>query len=359
MLPPTPPTSVLVTARPTAENAFRSASPVEFTQEMLKSKFDMRLSDAAESLGMSITSFKHACRKLGLARWPRRLQPRPPRTGASAASIRRADSDDVIEKEAPTESRKRRAEPAATQQAGPVAHAQALLSLWPAVNSGNKRLKHDMPAFRVAGGESYLGSRHTVRGPEPHGLASGAGVCAQGADVCTQRNAPSPAFAVLSLPRNMTWGGLTTSCSNQRNFGQTMDVCAYSLAMAASASTCNALSDRVCPLTFRKPKIFGPPAGHRPTALSSLLPTAPEPWFQQQHQLMPTSLLQSARLPMLLLQPHTSYTAAAAPPPGSQGPSPSILHLALNEQILATKLQIERLEACHQQRYAAVCNNSL
>jgi hypothetical protein len=350
MSPPAPPTSVRVIPRPTAEDATRSGSPVELTKEMLKSKFDMRLSDAAKSLGMSITSFKQACRKLGLARWPRRPHSRPPRTGASAASIRRADSDDedYIDKEAPAESRKRRAEPAAMQQASPGAHAQALPSLWPAVNGGSKQPKHDMPASCVAGGESCLGSQHTVRGAESHGLASGAG----------RRNAPSasgaqpgrPAFAALSLPNNMTRGGLPTSCSDQRSFGQTMDVGALSLAMAASASPFNPLPDRVYHVPVRKHECFGPPAGNWPTALSSVLPSAPGSLFQQQHQLMPASLLQSARSPTVLLQQHTAAARLMAPHQESQSPSPSIQ--ALNEQILATKLQIARLQACQHQRTA-------
>ena len=354
-VPPAPPTSVLVIPRPTAEDAFRSGSPVELTREMLKSKFDMRLSDAAKSLGMSTTSFKQACRKLGLARWPRRLQSRPPRTGASAASIRRADSDDedYIDKEAPAESRKRRQVPSppAMQQASHGAHAQALPSLWPAVNGGSKQPKHDMPASRVAGGESCLGSQHTVRGAESHGLASGAGVCAR-------RNAPSasgaqpgrPAFAAPGLPNNMTRGGLPTSCSDQRSVGQTMDVGALSLAMAASASPFNPLPDRVYHVPVRKHECFGPPAGNWPTALSSVLPSAPGSLFQQQHQLMPASLLQSARSPTVLLQQHTAAARLMAPHQESQSPSPSIQ--ALNEQILATKLQIARLQACHHQRTA-------
>lgn len=65
--------SVLVIPRPTAEDDFRSSVPVDIDLEILKSKFDMRLSDAARTLGISITSLKQVCRKLGVARWPRRL----------------------------------------------------------------------------------------------------------------------------------------------------------------------------------------------------------------------------------------------------------------------------------------------
>jgi hypothetical protein len=71
--------SILVIPRPTAEDSFRSSSPVELDLKTLQSKFNMRLSDAAKSLGISPTSLKQVCRKLGVVRWPRRLQPR---TGA-------------------------------------------------------------------------------------------------------------------------------------------------------------------------------------------------------------------------------------------------------------------------------------
>ena len=43
---------------------------------MLRSKFYLRLSDAAKSFGISVTSLKQVCRKLGFKRWPRRLTPR-------------------------------------------------------------------------------------------------------------------------------------------------------------------------------------------------------------------------------------------------------------------------------------------
>ena len=68
------PVSVMVIPRPTAEDAFRSGNPVELDLEALRSKFDLRLSDAAKSLGISITSLKQVCRKLGVARWPRRMR---------------------------------------------------------------------------------------------------------------------------------------------------------------------------------------------------------------------------------------------------------------------------------------------
>jgi hypothetical protein len=334
---PPPSTSVLVIPRPTADDAFRSGSPVELTKEMLKSKFDMRLSDAAKSLGISITSFKQVCRKLGLARWPRRLRPRPPRTGAHAASVRRAESDDDednMEEEAPQESRKRR-EPAAMRQAGPGTHAQALPSQWPAVNGGSKR---DMPAFGVAGGDSCKRSRHTVRDAdmEPYGLAGVAGEYAHHNAPSAPGAQPRPAaFAALSLPNDLSWGGLP-SRPNQRGFGQTLDVGAGNLAMAAGANPFSALSDL-----------------QRPTAMSSQLPSA-SGLLSQQQQLMLASLQQSSLSPSVLLQQHT----AAMPPAALQRGSQSVQ--ALNEQILATKLQIATLEASRQQQAAnaAFRNNS-
>jgi hypothetical protein len=81
---------------------------VELNLNLLESKFDMRLSDAAKSLGISTTSFKQVCRKLGIARWPRRPH---------KASSRRAESDDGDDDDfPPTVSRKRRAE--AMERAG-------------------------------------------------------------------------------------------------------------------------------------------------------------------------------------------------------------------------------------------------
>ena len=50
--------------------------PVVVTLDTLKSRFHMHLPDAAKSMGISETALKQVCRKLGLARWPRRLQKR-------------------------------------------------------------------------------------------------------------------------------------------------------------------------------------------------------------------------------------------------------------------------------------------
>ena len=58
----------------TAEHVLRSCSPVDLDLQTLKSKFGLRLADAARTFNISITSLKKVCRKLGIARWPRRLQ---------------------------------------------------------------------------------------------------------------------------------------------------------------------------------------------------------------------------------------------------------------------------------------------
>jgi hypothetical protein len=55
---------------------FSFNSPIVYTYDMLKARFHLRLPDAARSLGISETTLKHVCRKLGVARWPRRVQNR-------------------------------------------------------------------------------------------------------------------------------------------------------------------------------------------------------------------------------------------------------------------------------------------
>jgi hypothetical protein len=79
---------VVVFPRPTAHDSYSSSFPVEVDAAMLRSKFDLRLCDAAKSLRISVTSFKQVCRKLGIERWPRRLRPRKtrPTEGASGSS---------------------------------------------------------------------------------------------------------------------------------------------------------------------------------------------------------------------------------------------------------------------------------
>ncbi|EKX36590.1 hypothetical protein GUITHDRAFT_117246 [Guillardia theta CCMP2712] len=44
--------------------------PVELTYELVSRFFEMKQEDAAQQLGLSLTSFKGACRRLGVVRWP-------------------------------------------------------------------------------------------------------------------------------------------------------------------------------------------------------------------------------------------------------------------------------------------------
>jgi hypothetical protein len=88
------------------QDAFRHLTPVEVDLATLKSKLGMRLSDAAKSLGISMTTFKQVCRKLGVARWPRRLRPR---SGTQHSGSSTPDSD-TTEPVVAGSSRKRPAE---------------------------------------------------------------------------------------------------------------------------------------------------------------------------------------------------------------------------------------------------------
>jgi len=78
-----------------SSDALPTSSPVDVDLETLKSKFGMRLSDAAKSLGISMTSFKQVCRKLGVARWPRSQRPRPGahNTGTVVAGSRKRPAE--------------------------------------------------------------------------------------------------------------------------------------------------------------------------------------------------------------------------------------------------------------------------
>ena len=50
---------------------FQLSSPALFTYKKLTTRFHMLLPEAAKSLGISESSLKKVCRKLGVARWPR------------------------------------------------------------------------------------------------------------------------------------------------------------------------------------------------------------------------------------------------------------------------------------------------
>jgi hypothetical protein len=70
-------------------------TPVTLDYETLESLFDMPQPDAARELGIALTTLKHACRRLGVARWPYSRKRAPPgaRAHASASSQRSASSD--------------------------------------------------------------------------------------------------------------------------------------------------------------------------------------------------------------------------------------------------------------------------
>ena len=68
---------VTVIPRNTHEKVGNGGAPVDIDLATVTSMFEMRLADAARSLGVSKTSFKQACRKLGIQRWPRRMRARP------------------------------------------------------------------------------------------------------------------------------------------------------------------------------------------------------------------------------------------------------------------------------------------
>ena len=53
--------------------AARSNSPVTLDLEVMRSRFHLRRSDAAADLGISETTLKQVCRKLGISRWPSRV----------------------------------------------------------------------------------------------------------------------------------------------------------------------------------------------------------------------------------------------------------------------------------------------
>ena len=61
---------------------------VDLTVEALTALFGMRLADAARSLGVSVTTFKAVCRRLGIERWPYSRRGR----ARGQAAVRAADA---------------------------------------------------------------------------------------------------------------------------------------------------------------------------------------------------------------------------------------------------------------------------
>ncbi|EKX49894.1 hypothetical protein GUITHDRAFT_104292 [Guillardia theta CCMP2712] len=65
----TPETTVTINAR-SRHGLLRKIKSVQIDLNLLSSMFHMRQDNAARSLGVSLTSLKIACRRLGLSRWP-------------------------------------------------------------------------------------------------------------------------------------------------------------------------------------------------------------------------------------------------------------------------------------------------
>jgi hypothetical protein len=370
------PFSVLVIPRPTAwsVNPFRSSSPVELDLELMESKFDMRLSDAAKSLGISTTSFKQVCRKLGIARWPRRPK----------ASSRRAESDDDDDDDFPqTDSRKRRAE--AMEQAGnagshvmgevgcrkgggggggvgggkrrvPASEAghceQAIAPSASHRDSEDFQRTSQQPAamqllmpsltrHNVSLAEPALPLQTYVRSVRP---ATGASALDKGPAKSTldtrtcRASLTEPLLSVPNCPslslsgaNNVPWLSLPTSWSQERSIIQTIQII-------------NQTNQTVTRDVGANPLLAMPLSDlHRASAMPSLGSVAQGLWSSQQQLMMP-SLRQSA--PPTLLQQGT----AAAPPVALSQEKQTIQ--VLNAQILATKLQLASLEANRQQHQA-------
>mmetsp|Transcript_20230 Transcript_20230/g.46013 ORF Transcript_20230/g.46013 Transcript_20230/m.46013 type:complete len:177 (-) Transcript_20230:129-659(-) len=62
--------TVRVTARPRKDAEVPSGLPVDLDLPTIEGMFHMRQEDAAASLGISLSSLKSACRRLGVRRWP-------------------------------------------------------------------------------------------------------------------------------------------------------------------------------------------------------------------------------------------------------------------------------------------------
>ena len=90
-------------------------SPVVYTYDMLKARFHLRLPDAAKSLGISETTLKNVCRKLGVARWPRRLCSMQNRNLAETPPEGASAEDDDNDDPQASEKRKRSPQPEAEQ----------------------------------------------------------------------------------------------------------------------------------------------------------------------------------------------------------------------------------------------------
>jgi hypothetical protein len=78
-------------------------TPVTLDYETLESLFDMPQPDAARELGIALTTLKHACRRLGVTRWPySRKRATPSARGLASASSQRSASSDCSTTESST-----------------------------------------------------------------------------------------------------------------------------------------------------------------------------------------------------------------------------------------------------------------
>lgn len=84
-----------------APDAFLASTkdePVHLTLETVTSLFELTMAEAAAKIGICVTAFKHACRKLGITRWPRRfLREYPTTTTPVMADGTRSIDDDLHE----------------------------------------------------------------------------------------------------------------------------------------------------------------------------------------------------------------------------------------------------------------------
>eukprot|EP00960_Hanusia_phi_P049378 759523-Hanusia_phi.AAC.4 len=62
--------AVQVNARPRNANGYVTVKKVQLEESVLRPLFGIRQEDAAQYLGVSLSSLKSACRRLGINRWP-------------------------------------------------------------------------------------------------------------------------------------------------------------------------------------------------------------------------------------------------------------------------------------------------
>ncbi|EKX42492.1 hypothetical protein GUITHDRAFT_111464 [Guillardia theta CCMP2712] len=68
---------VQVNARPRHADGSITVRKVQLNESNLRPLFDIRQEDAAQLLGVSLSSLKSACRRLGINRWPYTRNPSP------------------------------------------------------------------------------------------------------------------------------------------------------------------------------------------------------------------------------------------------------------------------------------------